>query len=106
MLIERISTFQSSGRECKPHSPAWPRCGKPWRTTTRQLCSTVAWRIANWPFETIAGVIQYKHAGIAGYEVMPVPAALAFAMKSLASVLLVRPTIFSLISSAAASARR
>jgi hypothetical protein len=72
----------------------------------RQLRSTVAWCIANRPFGTIAGVIQYKHAGIADYEGMSIPAALAFAIKSLASALLVRSTIFSLILSATAPARR
>jgi integrase len=42
--------------------------GKPWRITTRQFRRTVAWHIANRPFGTVAGMIQYKHAGIAAYE--------------------------------------
>jgi hypothetical protein len=42
--------------------------GKPWRITTRQFRRTVAWHIANRPFGTIAGMIQYKHASIAAYE--------------------------------------
>src|SRR6266481_6012673 len=42
--------------------------GKPWRVTTRQFRRTVAWHIANRPFGTVAGMIQYKHASIAAYE--------------------------------------
>jgi integrase len=42
--------------------------GKPWRITTRQFRRTVAWHIANRPFGTVAGMIQYKHSGIAAYE--------------------------------------
>jgi hypothetical protein len=42
--------------------------GRPWRITTRQFRRTVAWHIANRPFGTVAGMIQYKHAGIAAYE--------------------------------------
>jgi integrase len=42
--------------------------GKPWRITTRQFRRTVAWHIANRPFGTVAGMIQYKHVGIAAYE--------------------------------------
>jgi hypothetical protein len=41
---------------------------KPWRITTRQFRRTVAWHIANRPFGTVAGMIQYKHASIAAYE--------------------------------------
>jgi integrase len=41
---------------------------KPWRITTRQFRRTVAWHIANRPFGTVAGLIQYKHSGIAAYE--------------------------------------
>src|SRR5262249_4157413 len=36
--------------------------------TTRQFRRTVAWHIANRPFGTVAGMIQYKHASIAAYE--------------------------------------
>jgi hypothetical protein len=42
--------------------------GKPWRITTRQFRRTVAWHIANRPFGTVAGMIQYKHSSIAAYE--------------------------------------
>lgn len=42
--------------------------GEPWWITTRQFRRTVAWHIANRPFGTVAGMIQYKHAGIAAYE--------------------------------------
>ena len=42
--------------------------GKPWRITTRQFRRTVAWHIANRPFGTVAGMIQYKHASVAAYE--------------------------------------
>jgi integrase len=46
--------------------PGPPR--KPRRITTRQFRRTVAWHIANRPFGTVAGMIQYKHASIAAYE--------------------------------------
>lgn len=41
---------------------------KPWRITTRQFRRTIAWHIANRPFGTIAGKIQYKHASVATFE--------------------------------------
>lgn len=34
----------------------------------RQFRHTVAWHIANRPFGTVPGMIQYKHSGIAAYE--------------------------------------
>ena len=42
--------------------------GKPWRITTRQFRRTIAWHIANRPFGTVAGMIQYKHASVAAFE--------------------------------------
>lgn len=42
--------------------------GEPWRITTRQFRRTIAWHIANRPFGTIAGMIQYKHASVAAFE--------------------------------------
>src|SRR3546814_19612999 len=42
--------------------------GKPWRITTRQFRRTIAWHIANRPFGTIAGMIQYKHASVAAFD--------------------------------------
>ncbi|MGI8398345.1 integrase (plasmid) [Agrobacterium deltaense] len=41
---------------------------QPWRITTRQFRRTIAWHIANRPFGTIAGMIQYKHASVAAFE--------------------------------------
>ena len=53
-----------------PDQPAIPNGpeGKPWRITTRQFRRTIAWHIANRPFGTIAGMIQYKHASVAAFE--------------------------------------
>jgi hypothetical protein len=53
-----------------PDSPVVPPGpdGCPWRLNTRQFRRTVAWYIANRPFGTIAGKIQYKHASIAMFE--------------------------------------
>ncbi len=47
-----------------------PTCddGKPWHLATRQFRRTIAWHIANRPFGTIAGMIQYKHASVAAFE--------------------------------------
>ncbi|HEV7335849.1 MAG TPA: integrase [Bosea sp. (in: a-proteobacteria)] len=53
-----------------PENPAIPReaSGQPWRFATRQFRRTIAWHIANRPFGTVAGKIQYKHASIATFE--------------------------------------
>jgi hypothetical protein len=50
--------------------PAIPRGSdnQPWHFSTRQFRRTVAWHIANRPFGTVAGKIQYKHASIATFE--------------------------------------
>jgi hypothetical protein len=42
--------------------------GEPFKITTRQFRRTLAWHIANRPFGTIAGMIQYKHASVAAFE--------------------------------------
>lgn len=42
--------------------------GKPLKITTRQFRRTLAWHIANRPFGTIAGMIQYKYASVAAFE--------------------------------------
>ena len=54
----------------KPDAPAIPRGSdnQPWHFSTRQFRRTVAWHIANRPFGTVAGKIQYKHASIASFE--------------------------------------
>ena len=53
-----------------PKMPAVPRGfdNRPWHFSTRQFRRTVAWHIANRPFGTVAGKIQYKHASIATFE--------------------------------------
>ncbi|HMR30092.1 MAG TPA: hypothetical protein PKA13_12110 [Geminicoccaceae bacterium] len=53
-----------------PENPAIPReaSGQPWRFATRQFRRTIAWHIANRPFGTVAGKIQYKHASIATFD--------------------------------------
>lgn len=60
-LNDRFGTAQA------PIIPAGPD-GSPWRLTTRQFRRTIAWHIANRPFGTIAGMIQYKHASVAAFE--------------------------------------
>src|SRR3546814_12643341 len=41
----------------------------PYTTLFRsQFRRTIAWHIANRPFGTIAGMIQYKHASVAAFE--------------------------------------
>lgn len=42
--------------------------GQPWRIATRQFRRTFAWHIANRPFGTVAGMIQYTYASIAACE--------------------------------------
>jgi hypothetical protein len=56
--------FGSAGEPVVPGGPT----GSPWRLTTRQFRRTIAWHIANRPFGTIAGMIQYKHASVAAFE--------------------------------------
>lgn len=51
----------------QPAIPSGPT-GASWRITTRQFRRTIAWHIANRPFGTIAGMIQYKHASVAAFE--------------------------------------
>ncbi len=53
-----------------PETPIIPpqANGEPWHITTTQFRRAVAWYIANRPFGTIAGMIQYKHASIAAFE--------------------------------------
>jgi integrase len=55
------------GNQDAPVIPLAPD-GLPWRITTRQFRRTIAWHIANRPFGTIAGMIQYKHASVAAFE--------------------------------------
>jgi integrase len=55
------------GTTGSPTIPSGPD-RKPWHFTTRQFRRTVAWYIANRPFGTVAGKIQYKHASIAMFE--------------------------------------
>lgn len=55
------------GTEDRPVVPPGSN-GRPWRITTRQFRRTIAWYIANRPFGTIAGMIQYKHASVAAFE--------------------------------------
>jgi hypothetical protein len=58
------------GLDARPgDGPIIPRVeDEHWKFTTRQLRRTIAWYIANRPFGTIAGKIQYKHASIAMFE--------------------------------------
>lgn len=55
------------GTADRPAIPPGPD-GQPWRITTRQFRRTIAWHIANRPFGTIAGMIQYKQASVAAFE--------------------------------------
>lgn len=56
--------FGSDGEPAIPHAPY----GNPWHFTSRQFRRTVAWYIANRPFGSVAGKIQYKHASLAMFE--------------------------------------
>lgn len=58
------ATFGSAAAPAVPHGPD----GCPWRLTTRQFRRTVAWHIANRPFGTVAGKLQYKHTSVAAFE--------------------------------------
>lgn len=61
-LRDHLDAHSSEGQ-------AIPRVeGRPWWFTSRQFRRTLAWYIANRPFGTVAGKIQYKHASIAMFE--------------------------------------
>ena len=63
----RVHLDATYGATGSPTIPLGPD-SKPWHFTTRQFRRTVAWYIANRPFGTVAGKIQYKHASIAMFE--------------------------------------
>lgn len=71
-IVRQLNAFRDhlNAQFTTPEAPIVPPGpdGEPWRITTRQFRRTVAWHIANRPFGTVAGMIQYKHAGIAAYE--------------------------------------
>jgi hypothetical protein len=61
-LRDHLDTFS-------PDGPAVPPVDdEPWWFTPRQFRRTLAWYIANRPFGTVAGKIQYKHTSIAMFE--------------------------------------
>ena len=71
-VVRQLNTFRDHlntafGSPDMPIIPPGPD-GKSWRITTRQFRRTIAWHIANRPFGTIAGMIQYKHASVAAFE--------------------------------------
>ncbi|WP_315860437.1 integrase [Rhizobium leguminosarum] len=71
-IVTRLNQFRDYlnerfGVDGEPVIPAGPD-GRPWQLTTRQFRRTIAWHIANRPFATIAGMIQYKHVSVAAFE--------------------------------------
>ena len=71
-IVRQLNAFRDHlntlfGTDTEAVIPAGPT-GTPWRLTTRQFRRTIAWHIANRPFGTIAGMIQYKHASVAAFE--------------------------------------
>jgi hypothetical protein len=71
-IVRQLNAYRdhlnaSFGIKDGPVIPPGPD-GLPWRITTRQFRRTIAWHIANRPFGTIAGMIQYKHASVAAFE--------------------------------------
>ncbi|MFP5319218.1 MAG: hypothetical protein ACLGI2_13130 [Acidimicrobiia bacterium] len=42
--------------------------GRPWHFSTAQFRRTLAWHIANQPFGTVAGMLQYQHVSVATFE--------------------------------------
>lgn len=71
-IVRQLNRFRDHlndlfGTPAKPAIPNGPD-DQPWRITTRQFRRTIAWHIANRPFGTIGGMIQYKHASVAAFE--------------------------------------
>lgn len=71
-IVRQLNHFRAHLNDLfgTPDEPAVPNGpgDQPWRITTRQFRRTIAWHIANRPFGTIAGMIQYKHASVAAFE--------------------------------------
>lgn len=42
--------------------------GRPWHFSAAQFRRTLAWHIANQPFGTVAGMLQYQHVSVATFE--------------------------------------
>lgn len=64
-----INDFRAHLDERSGEEPMIPHVGGgPWWFTSRQFRRTLAWHIANRPFGTVAGKIQYKHASVAIFE--------------------------------------
>lgn len=71
-IVARLNQFRDHlnerfGNDAEPIIPSGSD-GRPWQLTTRQFRRTIAWHIANRPFGTIAGMIQYKHVSVATFE--------------------------------------
>ncbi|MER8788337.1 hypothetical protein NKH71_10805 [Mesorhizobium sp. M0983] len=68
-VIELLNELRDQLDLRSQNGPAIPHVdGMPWWFTPRQFRRTLAWHIANRPFGTVAGKIQYKHASIAMFE--------------------------------------
>jgi hypothetical protein len=102
-IVRQLNAFRDHlnvqfGTPEAPVIPPGPD-GKSWRITTRQFRRTVAWHIANRPFGTVAGMIQYKHASIAAYEGYAGSSRSGFAARSSVSALSANSTMCCPISS-------
>ncbi|WP_342588929.1 integrase [Rhizobium phaseoli] len=71
-IVRQLNRFRDHLNDLfgTPDTPAIPNGAddRSWRITTRQFRRTIAWHIANRPFGTVAGMIQYKHASVAAFE--------------------------------------
>lgn len=68
-VIRLVNALRDHLDERSPEGRAIPHAdGRPWWFTPSQFRRTLAWYIANRPFGTVAGKIQYKHASIAMFE--------------------------------------
>ena len=68
-VIRLVNALRDHLDARSPEGRAIPHAdGRPWWFTPSQFRRTLAWYIANRPFGTVAGKIQYKHASIAMFE--------------------------------------
>ncbi len=68
-VIRLLNDLRDHLDTLSPAGPAIPPIeDEPWWFTPRQFRRTLAWYIANRPFGTVAGKIQYKHTSIAMFE--------------------------------------
>lgn len=70
-VVRHLNDFRDhiNSTQSREGAPAIPlHDGRPWHLATAQFRRTLAWHIANQPFGTVAGMLQYQHVSVATFE--------------------------------------